>query len=86
MEVDEWDGANGLAPHSPDMNPIENVWSMWKARLRKIFKGPDNRPHGRDEVIRVCKEVWEGLPWKKISKWIEGCRGGLQHWSGEMGG
>ncbi|KAG0634722.1 hypothetical protein HOY80DRAFT_1004914 [Tuber brumale] len=23
--------------HSPDMNPIENVWSIWKGRLRKTI-------------------------------------------------
>ena len=62
-----WRLMNGMVrmawpPHSPDMNPIENVWSVWKARLRKIFQDPDKRPHGRDEVVRVSKEVWEALP------------------------
>ena len=63
------------APHSPDMNPIENVWTLWKARMRKIFWDPDNRPHGRDEIIEVAQRVWEELPWGRISKWIDGMPG-----------
>jgi hypothetical protein len=28
------------APHSPDINPIDNVWFMWKARFRKVMRDP----------------------------------------------
>ena len=60
------------APHSPDMNPIENVWTIWKKRMRKIFQDPQSRPHGRDEIIKVAERVWEELPWSRIYKWIDG--------------
>ena len=70
----KWRAMNGMvrmtwAPHSPDMNPIENVWHSWKVRLRKIFRDPQTRPHGREEVIRVAQKVWEGLPWRRIYRW-----------------
>ena len=59
------------AAHSPDMNPIENVWSMWKARFRRVMRDPNKRPHGREEIIKVAQQLWEELPWKSIYKWID---------------
>jgi len=48
--------------HSPDMNPIENMWSIWKARFKRVMRDPNKRPHGREEVIKVAQELWEDLP------------------------
>ena len=42
-------------PYSPDLNPIENLWSTLKARI-------ENRlVHTVEEVERVLKEEWEAL-------------------------
>jgi len=60
------------APHSPDMNPIENVWSIWKAGFRKVMRDPNQWPHGREEVIAVAQRLWEELPWERIYRWIDG--------------
>ena len=38
-------------PHSPDLNPIKNVWSIWKALFRKRIQNPYQRLHGREEII-----------------------------------
>jgi len=42
------------APHSPDMNTIENVWSIWKVGFRKVMRDPNQWPHGCEEVIAVA--------------------------------
>ena len=44
-------------PQSPDMNPIENLWSIIKQRRRKRF-GP---PKTRDELIDQIFAVWEEI-------------------------
>jgi len=42
-------------PYSPDLNPIENLWSILKARI-------ENRlARTTDEIERVLKEEWEAL-------------------------
>jgi transposase len=42
-------------PYSPDLNPIENLWSIVKARVEKRLA------RTTDEVERVLKEEWEAL-------------------------
>ena len=55
-----WFGTHGVdlidfPPYSPDLNPIENLWSMLKARV-------ENRlVHTVEDVERVLKEEWEAL-------------------------
>ena len=39
--------------NSPDLNPIENLWSFMKTQINK--KNPSNKA----ELIRYAKEVWE---------------------------
>ena len=58
-------------PHSPDLNPIENVWSISKAHFRRRIQNPYQGPHGGEEIIRLAQEVWEGLPWGRIYKMID---------------
>jgi hypothetical protein len=59
------------APHSPDMNPIENVWCIWKADCRKVMRDHNQRPHGCEVVIAVAPQFWEELPLERISRWID---------------
>ena len=42
---------------SPDLNPIENVWRLLKARLRKRA----NRPHTSEAMKHAIQEEWEAL-------------------------
>ena len=48
--------------HSPDLNPIENVWPLWKHRFRRACHDPNKHPHTRDETIALARHTWEGLP------------------------
>ena len=41
---------------SPDMNPIENLWSILKT---KIAYG---RPHTLKDLIKVINKEWNNLP------------------------
>jgi transposase len=42
-------------PYSPDLNPIENLWSILKARIEKRLA------RTTDEIEQVLKEEWEAL-------------------------
>jgi hypothetical protein len=42
-------------PYSPDLNPIENLWSILKARIESRLV------HTVDEVEQVLREEWEAL-------------------------
>jgi len=53
--------------HSPDLNPIENVWPLWKWQFRRVCQDPHRRPHTREQTISLAQEIWEGLPWGQIS-------------------
>jgi len=42
-------------PYSPDLSPIENLWSILKARIEhRLIRTID-------EVERVLKEEWEAI-------------------------
>ena len=58
--------------NSPDLNLIENVWSLLKLKLRKQWRNPNKRPHSRQERIACAQAAWEELPWEKIYQWFEG--------------
>jgi transposase len=42
---------------SPDLNPIENLWKLWKDRIQKSEPFPTNR----DELISAAQRSWEEL-------------------------
>lgn len=42
---------------SPDLNPIENLWKLWKDNIQKITPPPQNR----QELIEAAQEAWEQL-------------------------
>jgi hypothetical protein len=50
-----------MAPHSPDMNLIENVLSISKAGFRKVMRHPNDRPYSCEEVIAIAHQLWEKL-------------------------
>ena len=51
-------------PYSPDMNPIENLWKLLKAKIIELYPElitmKDNDVTKR-HLIRVAKEAWELL-------------------------
>lgn len=42
---------------SPDINPIENLWKLWKDRIQKASPPPSNR----EELIAASLGAWEEL-------------------------
>ena len=50
--------------NSPDINPIENVWSILKERVGK------RNPKTKEELQQVTIEEWDAIPQKVIKKTI----------------
>lgn len=42
-------------PQSPDLNPIENLWSLVDASL------PERRPQSKDELMVLLHKAWNGI-------------------------
>ncbi|KAG0817752.1 hypothetical protein G6F16_012601 [Rhizopus arrhizus] len=71
-EVSEWLENNNISvlrwpPHSPDLNPIENLWSILKRRLLQYEKQPD----GMLELWSRIENVWESITQNECQKLIE---------------
>ncbi len=50
--------------NSPDLNPIENLWSIVKRKMR------DTRPNNSDELKAAIKETWASIPPQQCHKLI----------------
>ncbi len=50
--------------NSPDLNPIENLWSIVKRKMR------DTRPNNADELKDTVKETWASIPPQQCHKLI----------------
>lgn len=50
--------------YSPDLNPIENLWKLWKDRVQKANPLPTNR----NELIEVALAAWEELKTTNIGQ------------------
>ncbi|CAG2244240.1 unnamed protein product [Mytilus edulis] len=51
---------------SPDLNPIENVWSSLKQYLQNVAK-----PRKRDELVNGIVDFWEGLSANQCGRYID---------------
>ena len=61
-----------LPASSPDLNPIENVWHIFKQSLWKRFsKNVNERPHSEDELWAVMEEEWEAMNQAVIDRLID---------------
>ena len=49
---------------SPDLNPIENLWKVWKDIIQKTEPFPKNR----DELITAAYAAWEELKTTNIGR------------------
>ncbi len=50
--------------NTPDLNPIENLWSIVKRKMR------DTRPNNADELKATVKETWASIPPQQCLKLI----------------
>ncbi len=50
--------------NSPDLNPIENLWSIVKRKMR------NKRPTNPDELKATVKETWASIPPQQCHKLI----------------
>ncbi|KAJ6230810.1 hypothetical protein M0813_06378 [Anaeramoeba flamelloides] len=51
-------------PNSPDLNPIENLWSIMDKRLKNV------QPSNEEEFILEIIRVWEGITWEIIENLV----------------
>lgn len=51
---------------SPDLNPIENVWSAMKTYLRGVVK-----PKKKDDLVKGIHAFWRTLTAEKCAKYID---------------
>lgn len=51
--------------NSPDLNPVENLWSVLKLRVEK------RRPKNQEELERFLHEEWERIPMSTVSHLID---------------
>ncbi len=52
------------AANSPDLKPIENLWSIVKRKMR------DTRPNNADDLKATVKETWASIPPQQCHKLI----------------
>ncbi len=50
--------------NSPDLNPIENLWGIFKRKMR------DSRPNNADDLKATVKETWASIPPQQCHKLI----------------
>lgn len=54
--------------YSPDLNPIENMWAMVKAKIRKRRRVPSSE----EELWTAIQDAWEAIPVRTVNKLIGG--------------
>ena len=52
-------------PKSPDMNPIEHIWSILKSGIESKM------PQTREELLTVLEEMWNSISMETICKTID---------------
>ncbi|MBW0573529.1 hypothetical protein O181_113244 [Austropuccinia psidii MF-1] len=58
----QWHQQHGIrkmqwTAHSPDLNPIENVWKIMKSAIRKLYQ-----PQTIDELRVAIQSAWDDVP------------------------
>jgi len=59
-----------LPANSPDLSPIENVWHIFKQRLRKRFSKIE-RPHSEDQLWEMMEAEWDAIDQEVIDRLID---------------
>lgn len=68
------DTVMNVPPSSPDINPIENVWSALKDFLQRCVK-----PKTKNELVTGIKQYWESLTDTQCSRYIDHIHKVLPH-------
>lgn len=55
---------DGWPPHSPDLNPIENLWNSIKRRVSKLT------PRTLEQLKAAVKKVWDELTYDEINRYV----------------
>lgn len=48
-------------PYSPDLNPIENLWAVMKAKIYELYPELEHAPDNEETLqllIQAAKEAW----------------------------
>lgn len=62
--------------YSPDLNLIENVWSMLKRAVKKRYRQQGHLPQTEEEMIRIAQEEWKSWTGRvSMSGWLQ-CHAG----------
>jgi transposase len=52
-------------PYSPDLNPIENLWGILKAKVDK------RKPLNKENLITIAKEEWDRIDMNTVRRCID---------------
>jgi len=76
IDVLEW------PPNSPDLNPIENLWSIWKQKLKSKI----NIFSTAEEIAEIGRREWRAIPTTTIQNIISSMPKRLKECSSNMYG
>ncbi|MBW0467667.1 hypothetical protein O181_007382 [Austropuccinia psidii MF-1] len=67
----QWREQNGILKtdwpaHSPDLNPIENIWKSVKSQISKL-----NQPQTLDELKHAIQALWDDLHYGILNDYLQ---------------
>ena len=61
-------------PYSPDLNPIENAWSLLKRKLAAFIPRPTNP----DSLFLEAQRIWRTIPQQHFGHMVDSMGGRMQ--------